>query len=421
MGAFTETVVPPTAVAPLSPSPISEPHVYGRAFWCTYIGNSALMIAFSMMYRYADFVLFLGGNEWTLGRIVGVGTIGGLAMRFFQGYGIDRFGPRRIWLWSVAGFVVSMLGHMTITSDDGPAIYLLRMLYTTSFAGAAGASITSVSRSLPLPRMAEVIGMLGTSGFIGMALGPQLGDYFCGSEPITRGDLNAMFIVAAILGSISFLLAELATRSDPLPRRRRRPHMFWLLRRYHPGFVLALGILLGVGFTIPTTFLPTFIKDLNIARTGPYFIVYSVTAFVARVATRRLPSVIGVRPMIYLGLAALCASLLAYLPVQSEWGLLVPGALAGIAHAVLFPAVTAQGSFAFPNRYRGLGTTVMLAMLDLGALVGAPMIGGIVEASKSTRLPPYPTTFVVLALVVTLTGGVYSLTGRRNSPRRIST
>src|SRR5262245_43014753 len=132
MGAFTETVVPPTAVQPTPPTLPSEPHVYGRAFWCTYIGNSALMIAFLMMYRYADFVLCLGGTEWTLGRIVGVGTIGGLAMRFFQGCGIDRFGPRRIWLWSVAGFVVSMLGHTMITTDDGPAIYVLRMLFTMS-------------------------------------------------------------------------------------------------------------------------------------------------------------------------------------------------------------------------------------------------------------------------------------------------
>ncbi|MEX2115237.1 MAG: hypothetical protein WD845_18740, partial [Pirellulales bacterium] len=82
-----------------------------------------------------------------------------------------------------------------------------------------------------------------------------------------------------------------------------------------------------------------------------------------------------------------------------------------------FPAVTAQGSFAFPNRYRGLGTTVMLAMLDLGAFVGAPLIGGVVEASKSTRLAPYPTTFVVLAIGVTLTGVAYALTGRRTSRR----
>ncbi|MGD9722251.1 MAG: MFS transporter [Pirellulales bacterium] len=415
MGASPQTVVEASAPRPRpnAPRPAGETPIYGWAFWCTYIGNSALMIAYSMLYRYADFVLFLGGNEWTVGRIVGIGMVGSLAMRFFQGYGIDRLGARRIWLCSGVGFIAATLGHMLIDNANGPAIYLLRILYTTSFAGAAGASITSVSRSLPLPRMAEVIGTLGTSGFIGMAVGPQLGDFFCGGETITRGDLHAMFALAAALGALALVCTELATRGEQPPRRRRRPNIWWLVARYHPGFVLVLGLLLGVGFTLPTTFLPTFVKELGISRTGPFFIVYSVTAFIARLSTRRMPHVVGVRPMVYLGLAALVLSLLTYLPVRSEWGLLVPAVFAGISHAVLFPAVTAQGSWAFPNRYRGLGTTVMLAMLDLGILVGAPLVGGIVEFSKSTSLPPYPTTFVVLALGTMVTGVAYAFTGNR--------
>jgi MFS family permease len=370
-------------------------------------------IAMSMLYRYADFVLYLGGNEWTVGRIVGAGMVGSLAMRFFQGFGIDHFGARRIWLWSVAGFVLAALAHLLITTVDGPAIYVLRIVYTTCVAGTFGASITSVSRSLSLPRMAEVIGMLGTSGFIGMALGPLLGDYFCGGDSITRGDLNAMFVVAAGLGAASLFCVELATRGEAPPRRRRRPHMAWLLRRYHPGMVLAVAVVMGIGFVLPNTFLPTYVKSLGIPRTGPFFIVYAATAFVTRLATRRMPQLVGVGPMVYLGLAALVTSMLAYLPVESEWGLMVPGVFAGIAHAVLFPAVTAQGSAAFPNRYRGLGTTVMLAMLDLGVLLGAPLIGGMVEVSKRADLPAYPTTFLVLGLGVTLTGIVYAFNSRR--------
>ncbi len=413
MGAPPDTVAKPDSGVPAEATVTArEPVVFGRAFWCTYVGNTALMIAFSMMYRYADFVRFLGGSEWTLGRIVGVGMVGSVTMRIFQGQGIDRFGARRIWLWSLVGFVISMLAHLSITRDDGPAIYLLRVLYMTSFAGAAGASITSVSRSLPLPRMAEVIGMLGTSGFIGMALGPQLGDLFCGGETITRGDLNAMFGVAALLGTVSFVCAELATRNEQRPRPRKRPHLFWLLRRYHPGFVLLLGAVLGVGLTLPTTFLPTYTRELGILRTGPFFIVYAVTGFVVRLGTRRLPHLIGVRPMILLGLTALAMSMLMYLPVTNEWGLILPGMFAGTAHAVLFPAVTAQGSWAFPNRYRGLGTTVMLGMLDFGILVGAPLVGGLVQVSRANRLPPYPTTFFVLAASVTLCGLIYALSPR---------
>src|SRR5205807_308453 len=124
--------------------------------------------------------------------------------------------------------------HVLVHDVDGPAIFMLRVLYTTSMAGAFGASITSVSRSLPVARMAEVIGSLGTSGFIAMALGPQLGDFLCGHEDVNRGDLNTMFCVAAALGVVSFGGAELATRHDPDPRRRRKPPLVWLLRRYHP-------------------------------------------------------------------------------------------------------------------------------------------------------------------------------------------
>jgi MFS family permease len=101
-----------------------------------------------------------------------------------------------------------------------------------------------------------------------------------------------------------------------------------------------------------------------------------------------------------------------YLPVRSEAYLMLPGLFAGISHAVLFPSVTAQGSSAFPNRYRGLGTTVMLAMLDVGVLIGAPLIGGLVQYSKSSNLPPYETMFLVLGIGATAAGVFYALTNR---------
>ena len=90
--------------------------------------------------------------------------------------------------------------------------------------------------------------------------------------------------------------------------------------------------------------------------------------------------------------------------MQSEWGLAVPGVFAGISHAVLFPGGHGQGSSAFPNRYRGLGTTVMLAMLDLGTLLGAPLIGGMVEFSKQPSCPPTVRPFLVLAAGVSPDG-----------------
>lgn len=391
-----------------------EPRVYGRQFWIVYVGNTAFTVAVAMMYRYADFVLYLGGTEWNVGVIVGVGMIGSLVMRLFQGFGIDHFGPRRIWLWSSIGLVFSLLAHVFVTDVRGPAIFTLRILYATSMAGVYGASITSVSRRLPLARMAEVVGTLGTSGFIGMAVGPMLGDVFCGHYPITRRDLNTMFVVAAALGVVSLVCAAIATRRDPKPTpSHRRPPMFWLLRRYNPGTFLMLAIVMGIGLTIPTAFLPTFIEQHGIEDIGPFFVVYATSAFLARISTRRLPHLIGVRPMIFCGLTFLAVSLLCYMTVSTQWGLAVPGLFAGLAHAVMFPSVTASGSTSFPSRYRGLGTTVMLSMLDVGMLVGAPLIGQLLYISQNAGLHPYNTTFVVLAIGVVLAGVVHAVFERR--------
>ena len=69
-----------------------------------------------------------------------------------------------------------------MTTVDGPAIYVLRIIYQSSIAGVFGASITYISRRAPLSRVAEIVGTLGTSGFIGMMSGTTLGDWLCKSQ-----------------------------------------------------------------------------------------------------------------------------------------------------------------------------------------------------------------------------------------------
>ena len=67
---------------------------YGRPFWMAYTSNWLLMVGVSLLFRYADFVTLLGGTEFHLGWIVGVGMVGSLAMRLSMGSCIDRYGSR---------------------------------------------------------------------------------------------------------------------------------------------------------------------------------------------------------------------------------------------------------------------------------------------------------------------------------------
>ncbi|MGC3966932.1 MAG: hypothetical protein QM775_06045 [Pirellulales bacterium] len=144
---------------------------FGRPFWFSYAANLAMMVSVSLLYVYADFIKSIGGTEWHVGWVVGVGMVGAIVMRFAQGVGIDHFGARRIWLLSNFGYIACCLLHLAVSTVESPWIYLLRIAYQSSLAGIFGASIAYVSGRAPIARMAEVIGTLGTSGFIGMMLG----------------------------------------------------------------------------------------------------------------------------------------------------------------------------------------------------------------------------------------------------------
>ena len=144
------------------------------------------------------------------------------------------------------------------------------------------------------------------------------------------------------------------------------------------------------------------------ASIGTFFSVYAVTAIGVRLLTRNMFAKYGNRPWMIGGLITLAVSMGLYLVVESPWQWTIPGSLAGVAHAVLFPSVIAEGSTAFPERYRGLGTTLMLAMFDAGNLVGEPLAGGIVHFARKLSLPAYPAMIVVVTFLLLLVAAVYA-------------
>ena len=388
-----------------------HPHAtpYGRPFWFAYAANTSVMIAVALLFRYADFVTVLGGSELHLGWIVGIGMIGSLAARVFLGWAIDHYGARRVWLAALLLLSACCLGHLFVTSHRGPMIYILRILYCCALAGIFGASMTFISGRAPTARMAEMLGMLGTSGFVGMVIGTQIGDILCGTATISRVQINLMFLIAAGFGVAACFFAWLATWGQAVPSWRRRPPLFWLLKRYNPGTVLLVSAAMGMGIGLPGTFLRTYAAELDIARIGLFFAVYAPSAIVTRLATRRLPERFGLRPMILAGTVFMGLGQLTFLVVRNEWLLVAPGVVYGVAHAIVFPSAIALGSSAFPNRYRGLGTTLMLAAFDFGQLVGAPIAGWIVDSGDSVGLPGYPMMFCSVAAMFGIVAAIFAL------------
>jgi MFS family permease len=122
--------------------------------------------------------------------------------------------------------------------------------------------------------------------------------------------------------------------------------------------------------------------------------------------------------MILIGLGVMAVAQLLFLLVGSEWQLVLPGLAHGIAQAILYPMVTATGSSTFPLRYRGLGTTLVLATLDVGQLIGAPVAGIILHVSGSIGLAGYPTMYLTMSAVLLMVAGLYGVTLRGTRVQR---
>ncbi len=396
-----------------SPAP-AVAKIYDRTFWLCFAANCCLMAAVSLLFRYADYVRHLGGSEMDLGLIVGVGMVGALATRILQGLGIDRLGARRIWQFSLVLFAASALAHLGVSRADGVGIYVVRILLTTSTASAFGSALTYVSLRAPAHRMGEIIGMVGTSGFFGIALGPTLGDLVfamsSGEQALVR-----MFCAAAGLSLVALVIISFTSASRPVPLRRRVP-VVALIGRYHPGVIWLTALATGLVLGLPHTFLNAYTYELGIAGIRVFFLVYAVSALIVRLSTRRMTDVLGVRPAILWGLGSAILSMVLYLVVRTEWSLALPAVFAGAAHALMFPAVVTGGNRAFPQRYRGVSTALTLAMFDLGNLVGQPAMGGTVELARQFGLPAYPLLFTGVALVLLVIGGIFWLCFQPPSP-----
>ncbi len=227
-------------------------------------------------------------------------------------------------------------------------------------------------------------------------------------EPSGRG-VFAMFAAAGFLGIAAIPFAWIASRREKAPARRNRLPMLWVVRRYHPGMLLAVGVVTGAALSVPSTFLRTYAAELGIPRIGLFFTVVGLTAVATRVASRRLPERFGLAPILLVGLAVMALAQLLFLTVRSEWQLIVPGLVHGVAQAILYPMVTAAGSSSFPSRYRGLGTLLILASLDIGQLIGAPAVGMVLHLSEAAGWASYPTMFLAMAAVLASVAGTYAI------------
>lgn len=372
-------------------------------FILSYVANLALVTANAATFIFADWIAWLATNgtvgvqyqEELPGRILQYGIIASISARIFLGQSIDRFGVRRVWL------VMSLLAlsGLSIFASLRSVSLLLpvgRILFATGLGGMFTCGTFHIQASVTEQRRTEFIALLGSSGFVGMALGAQLADFV---KWLSAGDDSIfyprLFQVTVGLLVVYIICALLATRGLRRPEHHEtRPSLIRLTRRYWPGWIVGVAMAMGLIFTVPSLFLVRFNNYEQIGGISSYWTTYAATAFLFRLFTASLSRRIGRYRLIFAGLVAQGLGLWCLLPVSAWWHLLLPAVLCGFGHALLFPSIVSLGTQPFPARYRGSGTNLILGCFDLGVGISAPLLGRIIDLPQFDGVGFRPMFFV---------------------------
>lgn len=350
--------------------------IYNRSFWLAYAANMSLVAANTLTFRFAEFVDLLRGTEEDTGWIVGIALAGSLLSRIWLGQAIDRFGVRKLWLVGISLYLAGALG-LWGTRELGLQIYLARTAFAIGISAMFVCSNLHIQLRVPAHRRTEAIGSLGSSGFVGMIFGAQLGDWmFKNYEGLAL--FSTLFAATALFGLmyLGFVLA--LTHHDVHVRPEVTPPAHVLIRRYWPGAVVLVALMMGLGFSVTMVFLTRLATERGLPGVRIFFTGYAVAAFSVRLLTRTLSRRWGRRVLILLGLLGHAIGHAWLIAVITEWDFLGPALCIGFGHALLFPCVVSLGSETFPEQYRGTGTTMILAFADLGQAVTSPILGQLV-------------------------------------------
>lgn len=312
----------------------------------------------------------LGASRIGVGVGVGSFTVTALLLRPWAG----RFGDQRGRQVPIA---VGAIFHALAVGGFLLATSLVHVVALRMVTGIAEALFfvgvaTAVQDMAPDDRRGEAANLFSLSLFIGLAIGPLVG------EPLLdRFGFDAVWGVAAGAAAFGAVMAVTIpdTRADTGAQSGPGPLIHRAALR--PGLILGCAIW---GLASFNTFVPLYALEVGLSGSRLVFLANSVTIMLFRSVGARLPDRLG--PLRAARLSLVCTP--AGLAVIGLWaappGLLVGAVLLACGQAMAFPALMTIAVNSAPATERGSVMGTFTAFFDLSFGAGAIALGAVAQA-----------------------------------------
>jgi MFS family permease len=338
----------------------------------------------------------LGANRVEIGIAIASFSIASLLVRPLVGWSTDRFGRRPVLVVGAVLTIGALLLHVVAGSLE--LFIVARSLFGAAEAFYFVAALAAASDLAPEGRRGEAISFFSLSLYLGLAIGPLVGEAVLGAT----GSYAAVWVAAALVSTaalgLTFVIPETLVARAPGEDRPRG-------RLYHPaglfpGFLILLGIWGMAGYL---AFVPLYVEEIGMSGASLPLAVYALVVVGLRIVGARLPDRLGAARLSGTALALSAAGLAVVGLVQSPAGLLVGTAIFASGVAFTFPGLLALAVSRVAPDERGtvVGTTSLFLDLSFGL---APVALGAVAHTNG-----YPAAFLVGAATAALGSAIIVL------------
>lgn len=305
----------------------------------------------------------LGGGGIAVGFAAGIFAFAAAIIRPWAGRLGDRKG-RRILMVGGAGILgVSVLGYTVATSLG--LLLAFRLLSGVGEAAMFVGAATAIQDMAPADRRAEAASYYSVALYLGLAVGPTLGE-----QLVDGPGYDVLWLVSAGFAFLAAALGALAPVGELHPRTEGQKLLH--PAALAPGLVLMLGMVPFIGFA---TFLKLYGQDIGVQDVGGIFGSYAIAVLLIRVFGARLPDRLGWKRSSTISLTALVAGAAVLAAWESSAALWISIFPFAVGMSLLFPALFATVVDRVPESERTQAVGTFSVFFDLANGLGAPFLG----------------------------------------------
>ena len=318
----------------------------------------------------------LGGTELDIGLNLATFSVAAIAVRPLLGKWGDRHGRRALIIGGALLTSAAVLAA-TLVSNRWALLPLRALMGAGEGALFVGAA-TLVNDLAPAHRRAEAASYFSAAVFLGIGVGPIIGEQLIGEASFDRGLVAAGLFTLAAAAVATLLDDDRPERSSDSP-----PHVI-PANRFHraalrPGAVLACGI---GGFATFNAFVPEHARAVGLEGSKWVFALFSVICLVVRVVGARVPERIGLATAVSIALAGLAIGLATIGAVGTPVGLFAGTAVIAVGMSFLYPSLSAIAVNSAPSSDRTQVVSTFTMFFEVGSAIGGLLFGLVAELTS---------------------------------------